>query len=212
MTISGIITYVKRLLLPEKRRKMAKKYDVIVYDSDPNVKPDKQYGLVAENAEALMKMFEMCGQSIEIVKVYEDDESHNFNSAKQHTAKNTTQNQQETNAEITQTPTAIDIAPSAPSTVQIPPRQYVPVVKTQPKYFDIGGIKCKIENGKMYQKQWMRLSDKESMEFRLVSDTNNKICPIKGKHIEIMKWVLVEDESEDTTDNASGKKLELLND
>lgn len=212
MTISGIITYVKRLLLPEKRRKMAKKYDVIVYDSDPNVKPDKQYGLVAENAEALMKMFEMCGQSIEVVKVYEDDESHNFNSAKQHTAKTAAQNQQETNVEITQTPTAIDIASSAPSTVQIPPQQYVPVVKTQPKYFDIGGIKCKIDNGKMYQKQWMRLSDKESMEFRLVSDTNNKICPIKGKHIEVMKWVLVEDESEDTTDNASGKKLELLND
>ena len=212
MTISGIITYVKRLLLPEKRRKMAKKYDVIVYDSDPNVKPYKQYGLVAENAEALMKMFEMCGQSIEVVKVYEDDESHNFNSAKQHTAKIAAQNQQETNVEVTQTPTAIDIASSAPSTVQIPPQQCVPVVKTQPKYFDIGGIKCKIDNGKMYQKQWMRLSDKESMEFRLVSDTNNKICPIKGKHIEVMKWVLVEDESEDTTDNASGKKLELLND
>lgn len=73
-----------------------------------------------------------------------------------------------------------------------PPPQYAAPVKKPPKYYSISGIDIKDDNGKIYQKQWMRLSDKDAENFRIVSDSNNKIVQLTGKHIEMKRWVLVE--------------------
>lgn len=78
---------------------------------------------------------------------------------------------------------------SAPQPATAP----APQVKEEPKYFTIAGIECKQENGKIYQKQWMRISEVEMANYRLISDKNNKILPMVGKHLEIQKWVLSED-------------------
>lgn len=68
------------------------------------------------------------------------------------------------------------------------------VVRTPPRYFKIGSVECKEDNGKIYQKQWMRVNDEN--EYRIVSDATNKITPLKGKHIEHLMWVLIEDENQ----------------
>lgn len=75
-------------------------------------------------------------------------------------------------------------APSAP-----------PPAPAQPTYFKIGSIECKMENGKVYQKQWMRVTETEMSNYRLISDKNNKILPMDGKHLEVLKWAISEDES-----------------
>ena len=44
----------------------------------------------------------------------------------------------------------------------------------------------------MYQKQWVRLSPKEEAGIRVISDANNKIVPMKGRHFEVKRWVKIE--------------------
>lgn len=103
------------------------------------------------------------------------------------------------NPQSKQTPTYIK--PTQSTTEPPKPKETI-------KFFTIGGIKCKMENGRFYQKQWIRLSDEEASEIRIVSDKNNKICELKDKHIEVMKWVVTEDSEETTTETV---ERELIN-
>ena len=80
--------------------------------------------------------------------------------------------------------------PQAQQVVQQPQ----PPKASEPTYFKIGSIECKMVDGKVYQKQWMRVSDAELANYRLISDKNNKILPMEGKHLEVLKWTLSQDE------------------
>ena len=75
--------------------------------------------------------------------------------------------------------------------------QQASVIKQKPRFYSVGGIEIKDDNGKIYQKQWMKLSQKEAQNFRLVNDANNKIASMNGKHLEMKRWVAVETSSED---------------
>ena len=69
----------------------------------------------------------------------------------------------------------------------------IPAVKMKPKIVVIGDIEVKYDGDKVYQKQWMKLTPAEASNFRVVNDTNNKIVPMTGKHIEAKRWTLIED-------------------
>lgn len=73
------------------------------------------------------------------------------------------------------------------------------VKKMPPKIYKIGGIEIKNDNGKIYQKQWMQLSGTEAKNIRVVNDKTNGIVSLKGKHIEMMKWVLVENAEDEVS-------------
>ena len=75
--------------------------------------------------------------------------------------------------------------------------QQASVIKQKPRFYSVGGIEIKDDNGKIYQKQWMKLSEKEAQNFRLVNDANNKIASMNGKHLEMKRWVAVETSNED---------------
>lgn len=86
----------------------------------------------------------------------------------------------------------------ATSTVREPIKPSI--AKRPAKYYKIGGIEVKNDNGKIYQKQWMKLSEAEAKNIRIVNDKTNAIVNLNGKHFEMMKWILVEDsESDETT-------------
>ena len=72
--------------------------------------------------------------------------------------------------------------------------------KRETKYYKVGDVEIKEENGHLYQKQWLRLSPAEASNFRIVSDSNNKIVAMKGRHIEAKKWVKIE--------NANGEQID----
>lgn len=72
------------------------------------------------------------------------------------------------------------------------------IEKRKPKFFKIGNIEIKDDNGKIYQKQWLKLTDEEMSNFRIVNNKNNAVVNLKDKSIEMKRWVLVET-SEDTT-------------
>jgi hypothetical protein len=67
-----------------------------------------------------------------------------------------------------------------------------PPEKRETKYYKVGDVEIKEENGKLYQKQWLRLSPAEAANFRIVNDGSNKIVSMKGKHIEAKKWLAIE--------------------
>lgn len=75
----------------------------------------------------------------------------------------------------------------------IPPRQ-------KPRYFRVGDVEVKDDNGKIYQKQWVKLTDSEASNIRIVNDKNNAIVNLNGKHIEMKKWILVENSDDDVSD------------
>ena len=104
-----------------------------------------------------------------------------------------------------------DVSNIAQETQRLPVQQPVyherriPVVeKKPPRYFKVGNVECKDDNGKLYQKQWMNVGNSD--DYRIVSDTNNKIVPLKDKHIEKLCWVLIQDEAEDTSGESMEKK------
>lgn len=79
----------------------------------------------------------------------------------------------------------------------------VHTAKAKPKYYKVGDIEIKDDNGKIYQKQWMKLSDSEASNIRVVNDKNNALVNLNGKHIEMKRWILVE-----TSDADDSSQLE----
>ena len=71
--------------------------------------------------------------------------------------------------------------------------------KRKPIVFKVGDIEIKEDNGTVYQKQWVRLTDKEAQNFRIVNTDNNKLVNLKGKHIEMKRWIKVENSEDDTS-------------
>ena len=90
-----------------------------------------------------------------------------------------------------------------PETFEQQPQQVVQVQqvtqKQKPKFYKIGDIEIKDDNGKIYQKQWMKLSEVETQNFRIINDKTNALVNLNGKHLEMKKWVLVENSEDETT-------------
>lgn len=64
--------------------------------------------------------------------------------------------------------------------------------KTVSKIITLGDVQIKYDGNSVYQKQWVRLSPKEEAGIRVISDANNKIVPMKGRHFEVKRWVKIE--------------------
>lgn len=91
---------------------------------------------------------------------------------------------------------------TASPVVQLPqhnavqPVQADSYVKPKPKIVTIGDMQIKYDGDKVYQKQWVRLTATEASNIRIVNDSNNKLVPLTGKHIEAKRWVMVEETNE----------------
>ena len=98
-----------------------------------------------------------------------------------------------------------------PMTQQAPviPQQAIQQ-QSQPQYYRIGDIEIKIENGQSYQKQFVKLTESEARNIRIVDDKTNRVVNLNGKHIEMKKWIQVQssttDELSTLEENISDKK------
>lgn len=148
-----------------------KTFDILAIEMDADGRPKQKQisGVKATSAEELRQLYAVTGTRIQILKEY-----------------------------------------GGPSEQQMPehrqqPQQYAPQMvqhqplrqKEPPKFFEIGGVKCKLEDGKMFQEQWVRV---DAAKYRLVADTTNKLVSMNGKHLEMLKWIQIEDEGD--TENA----------
>ena len=71
------------------------------------------------------------------------------------------------------------------------------IKKSKPRFFKVGDVELKDDNGKIYQKQWIRLTDIEASNLRVINDKTNAIFNLNGKHIEMKKWILVDSTDEE---------------
>ena len=199
-----------------------RKFDIVVFDSDQDgMEVQKtqtvQNGVFATSANELKMLYRRCGQNIKILREYEEVSPGKFKlvngqggaptqaqQAGQQSYQDMLTMEEAQRMGIKLLPVEMPKTPpppiGAPQPQEIraemhPKQQHA--VQEKPRYFSIGGIECKQVGEQIYQKQWVRA---DSKNYRLISDSNNKELPLTGKHIETLKWVLVENEDQQLQD------------
>lgn len=167
-----------------KKRFQVEIYDKITYGDPPmeqvkleKVHYDKPVIIEASSKKDLQDFAErlaLCKQTFKIVSVLNDVPSQQMQQAKYTIPQNNVNIQHATSQQ------------------PIIPKEQIPVVKQKPKFYKIGDIEIKDDNGKIYQKQWLKLTDDEMSNFRIVSNKTNAIVKLNDKSIEMKKWILVE--------------------
>ena len=179
-------------------------YDIIVTEFDDSGKMEHpENGVCASSREELVALYRACGSEIRIVREYDPPDAPleagqsgtiQMPSGEVVRAPGTVHEPKRSKAP----PPVQKPAPAhAPAPMPSTPPAPAPVQRRQPpRFFTVAGIECKLDNGKVYQKQWVRLLGQEASNYRIVSDKNNKEFQLTGKHLEMLKWVLVEDENQ----------------
>lgn len=166
-----VIPIISTPIIPASTPKF--KFDIDVYEADDlDRAPESFSGVISESAETLRALYATCNQRIKI--------------------RNTTPVQ----ADLTQSQFIAGTPPPAvvqTQTSRQPFQSFPPAPKVEPKYVTVSGIKMKIVGDVVYQKQWVRASDDEAAEFRVVSDKTNKLVNLIDKHVELEKWIKIED-------------------
>lgn len=186
---------------PHKRRFEIELYDEVqVGENIDNIQLQKvimEHPIIIEAAnkkelDEHAARFKLCKQRMKIVRVLDD-------AGNQVPMKQAFDRPTEVQQHVAEKSAAL---PMPAASAALPPKQ-------KPRYYSIGGIDIKDDNGKIYQKQWLRLSEKEAENFRLVNDSNNKIANINGKHLEMKRWVAVESSNadDDRIENELGEDL-----
>lgn len=166
-------------------------YDIIVLEpqEDGTKKQSHVTGVKASSPQALMQLYAAEGAQIRILKEYKDPNQPEQHNVPQHPSLPSPPTSQQQIQRPIVAAQAIQ-----PQQGQIP---HTFVSKEPPKFFEIGGVKCKLENGKMYQEQWVKV---DSTKYRLVADSSNKILPMANKHLEMLKWIQIENNEGETED------------
>ena len=164
---------------PVKKRFQVDIFDQITYGEPPmeQIKLEKVHydnpviieATCKKDLQDFAEKLALCKQTFKIVKVLDD---------------------------VPMQQTAVQHTPQIQQNVQQP---QVAQVRQKPKYYKVGDIELKDDNGKIYQKQWLRLTDAEASNFRIINDKTNSIFNLKDRHIEMKKWVQV-DSTDETTD------------
>ena len=180
-------------------KQLVRKFELEVFEEDldtpsgwKKVRYDKPLIVEVTSPKELqdkLALYKDCGQMAKVVREIDPPTKEQIAAAQQQA---TLAVQQQMQAPIVQ---------AAPQQVAIqqPILQAAPqpIQTRKPKYYKVGDIEIKDDNGKIYQKQWMKLTNAEASNFRLVSDKNNAIANMNGKHLEMKKWVLVQNSEED---------------
>lgn len=138
------------------------------------------------------KKLELCQQTFKIVRVIEEQPVSKQNVSISKPQQN-----------IPLTDDSANVQPVVDSTIKENKVEICsePIVKkSKPRFFKVGDIELKDDNGKIYQKQWIRLTEIESSNLRIINDKTNAIFNLNGKHIEMKKWILVDSTCEEQED------------
>lgn len=170
-----------------------KTYDIIVFDVDDRGRQTQTpvSGLKASSPQELIALYANCQQRIKILREYDDNPQPQVQ-MQQADTQNTTSPIVESVDKDVNVDVKERVNNKIDSIISSDPRKKPEQMKfdDSPHYFEVGGIKCKMENGRVYQEQWCKL---DSSKYRLISDVNNKEISMNGKHLETLKWVLIEE-------------------
>lgn len=186
---------------PTSQNPQSRRYEIAVYQADyekvdANGNPIANWKRVnyekpiiieascKKDLDDLQKQYAMCDQRFEILRPLDPPQP----IVNQFSSRPTTQ----TEPQISNTHAQTGISqPQCRSTMN---------ASAKPRIITIGDVQLKYDGDKIYQKQWIKLNQNEATNIRIVNDHNNKIVDLNGKHIEVKKWVLVEQSSDSNDD------------
>ena len=180
-------------------KQLVRKFELEVFEEDldtpsgwKKVRYDKPLIVEVTSPKELqdkLALYKDCGQMAKVVREIDPPTKQQIAAAQQQATLAVQQQMQAPIVQAAPQQVAIQqpILQAAPQPIQV----------RKPKYYKVGDIEIKDDNGKIYQKQWMKLTNAEASNFRLVSDKNNAIANMNGKHLEMKKWVLVQNSEED---------------
>lgn len=184
-------------------------FDIIVYETDDSGKMSMspRNGVKAFSAKELIDLYSMDGTKIQIVKAYPPVlpkqpvpppqtqtnqlsvvPSEKYDGSKNALIKNDisviNEEPELENKEKEEklTPTVKPVEEKYPEKEKDKP--------SPPKIFVVNGVKCKLENGKIFQERWVKVKD--ASRFRVVSDSTGNVVKLTNKHIETLDWVVVD--------------------
>lgn len=170
-------------------------FDIIVFEEDEladgslGMKQHPENGVQASSRKELIGLYAMSGQKIKILREYGGEKpSSPINASVQNVVSS------QVNAAPVQQPQNPQ-KQAAP--IQQPIQQ--PAQRQAPQYYKIGDVEIKIDNGVSYQKQFVRLTDTEAANIRVVDDKTNKVINLNNRHIEMKRWIKVETTDKDET-------------
>ena len=154
--------------------------------------------------ESIRQQYTLCDQRIKVIREidpFDEIPTNNTQSsnAKQNVESNVSINNKSIPNQISQT-----ITNASTNTIS------TPIIVTKPKIITVGDTQIKYDGEKVYSRQWVKLNSKESSCLRIVNDNNNKIVPLNGKHIEALRWVLIEDANTSDTEDDVSKSIESI--
>lgn len=179
---------------------MAKKFEIEVFDEDLldngkiYLKPAGRQTVEANTPQELVSLFKMCGQQIKILREINDELS-------------VAQSQISSSQSISsQVQPVLNIKPEIElSATQISqPVTQQQIGNSKIEFYKVGDIEIKSENGILYEKRWITVTSEENENIRIISDKTNKVVSLIDKHIEIKKWVKLND-----TDNLNKTDINL---
>lgn len=178
--------------------------EIAEFDEERGMQTRREMGVFAPSRKILAQTYADCGARIKIIREYEKENDVTEGMPEQSPPSRPalppppvpsdppTADPPEPTKVIQPLPTSHPCPP-----IHLPTKAETPVpVDPKPKFFSVAGIECKLENGKVYQKQWVKLLGQSASNYRLISDKNNREIPLVGKHLEVLKWVSVEDEEQ----------------
>lgn len=177
----------------KENKDMGKLYDISIHELDSNGNPIEytETGVHADSREELIKIYKACDQKITILREYSDPDSSDAIIMKSESSVSNNSNCSQINIQPPQPTQPTPLPFIQDNSIH----QNKAKINEPPRYFNIAGVECKMENGKIYQKQWMRIIGTEAGNYRLISDSNNREISMNGKHLEVLKWVSIEDEN-----------------
>lgn len=140
-----------------------------------------------EELKTTLKMYEMTGQKVKVIR--------EIGSRPVSTPQAPVP--QVSQASVPQMPN-LQLDTSKPQPSIVTASAPIIVTQTKPRFFKIGDVDVKDDNGKIFQKQWMKLTDSEASNIRIVNDKNNQLVNLVGKHIEMKRWVMIENSNSST--------------
>ena len=184
---------------------------VFFYDASGRQAQRIEKDVKAFSRQELISLYASCGEKIQIIDEFDDGPVSSGVTMQQVVEMTKANNPDHVDNTVKVKPKVdkVNVIDADPSEPKLPRRSgfcrvegsedfpQPKIVVAPPRYFTIGGVEIKDEGGKLYQKQWIRISPKEEGNYRVVSDSTNKIVSLTGKHIEKRIWVQVEDESKD---------------
>lgn len=183
-------------IFSKKKKEKSMYFDILVFEEDEladgslGMKQHPENGVQASSRKELIGLYAMSGQKIKILREYGGEKPAG-------PIKTSVQNVTSHNVSAAPVPQAQESAVQTQKNIQ--QTAVIAEQKTAPKYYKIGDVEIKIDNGVSYQKQFVRLTDTEAANIRVVDDKTNKVVNLNNKHIEMKRWIRVETSNEDET-------------